>query len=67
MLTDAEYYKTKYIKAQGNALTGCNNNNANFPLGLTRQPSKQISAQDLVYDYPYLRLSSETLMKLFTI
>lgn len=40
LLTDGEYFRKSYVAAQGDALTGCTTGNANFPLGLTRQPSK---------------------------
>lgn len=66
MISSQQFFKDRYLQSQGSALKNCQGN-TNFPLGLSKSPQLQTSEHDIVYNYPFMRLSQSTLAQKFEV
>ncbi|CDW81429.1 laminin subunit alpha-like [Stylonychia lemnae] len=59
-ITPVQFFLDKYIRYQGSGLMNCDSS-LNLPLSLTRHQNKRIYENEIVYEYPLLRLSGKLL------
>ena len=60
LIADSKFINDKYYKPRAAALSNCDNNK-NFPLALNKVEKHRRNIEELVYDYPFIRLSGESI------